>query len=345
MKKQKNILVTGGAGYIGSHTIVELVGNGYKVVVIDNFSNSDKKIIGGIEKITNKKVDVYNIDLQNKEEVKKIFSKYDIDSIIHFAALKAVGESIKKPVLYYRNNIVPVLNLLEIINEQGKTKNFVFSSSACVYGSPDKLPVNEETETKKAESPYGATKKIAEDLLRSAGEAHDLKVICLRYFNPIGAHKSSFIGELPQGEPNNLMPYIVQTASGEREELKVFGNDYDTHDGYCVRDFIHVVDLAKAHIKSLERMFSEESEDNFEIFNLGTGKGYSVKEVIDAFEKVNKINIKYRVVGRREGDIASLYTEVGKAREKLKWKADYSLEDMLKSSWEWEKYRNKQKSN
>lgn len=341
MNKQKTVLVTGGAGYIGSHTVIELIEKKYRVIIVDNFSNSSIDVIDRIKKITGTKPLLYDIDLREKNKLQQVFKENAIDCVIHFAALKAVRESIEKPVLYYQNNIGSLLNLLEVIEEERSVKNFVFSSSACVYGNPDKLPVNENTVTKKAESPYGATKKMSEDILYDASKAFGLRVIALRYFNPIGAHSSALIGELPQGEPNNLLPYITQTAVGIRKELKIFGNNYDTPDGYCIRDFIHVVDLSKAHTRALDRMFNNESEDDFEVFNLGTGKGYSVKEVVETFEKVNKVKVKYKIVDRRAGDIASLYTEANKARDVLKWQAELGLEDMLKSAWEWEKNRNK----
>lgn len=336
MKKIKTILVTGGAGFIGSHTTVELIQAGYEVVIVDNFSNSSIDTLNRIEKITSIKPRLYNLDLRDKAKLKKVFRDNNIESVIHFAALKAVGESVEKPVLYYQNNIVSLLNLLEVINEEGKVKNFVFSSSACVYGNPKTLPVNEDSEIQPATSPYGATKKMAEDILHDVSRVSSLQVMALRYFNPIGAHVSGELGELPQGEPNNLLPYLTQVAVGKLPELKVFGNDYDTADGYAVRDFIHVVDLAQAHIKALERMETGQSQANFEVYNLGTGHGYSVKEIIDTFEKVNNVKVNYRVVDRRAGDIAVLYTEADKAHRDLNWRAELGLSDMLKSAWKWE---------
>jgi|TARA_B110001450_G_scaffold115105_1_gene108810 UDP-glucose 4-epimerase len=334
--KQK-ILVTGGCGYIGSHTVVELIENNFDVLIIDDFSNSNKETIENIHKITGVKPTFYDCDLKEIHTVRKILKENkDIVATIHFAAYKAVGESVAKPLLYYQNNLVSLLNILSTQLEIGTT-NFIFSSSATVYGNPKTLPITEENETQRPFSPYGNSKKIAEEILEDLSKANkDCNLISLRYFNPIGAHKSGLIGELPNGIPNNLMPYITQTAVGLRDKLSVYGNDYPTPDGTPIRDYIHVVDLAKAHVKALKRQLQNKQEENFEIFNLGTGKGYSVLEVIKAFEEVSKKKLNYEIVERRDGDVPKLYAATKLAEEKLEWKANKSLEEMIASAWQWE---------
>ena len=334
--KQK-ILVTGGCGYIGSHTVVELIENNFDVLIIDDFSNSNKETIENIHKITGVKPIFYTCDLKEIHTVRKILKENkDIAATIHFAAYKAVGESVAKPLLYYQNNLVSLLNILSTQLEIGTT-NFIFSSSATVYGNPKTLPITEENETQRPFSPYGNSKKIAEEILEDLSKANkDCNLISLRYFNPIGAHKSGLIGELPNGIPNNLMPYITQTAVGLRDKLSVYGNDYPTPDGTPIRDYIHVVDLAKAHVKALKRQLQNKQEENFEVFNLGTGKGYSVLEVIKAFEKVSKKKLNYEIVERRDGDVPKLYAATKLAEEKLEWKANKSLEEMITSAWQWE---------
>jgi UDP-glucose 4-epimerase len=334
--KQK-ILVTGGCGYIGSHTVVELIENNFDVLIIDDFSNSNKETIENIHKITGVKPTFYDCDLKEIHTVRKILKENkDIAATIHFAAYKAVGESVAKPLLYYQNNLVSLLNILSTQLEIGTT-NFIFSSSATVYGNPKTLPITEENETQRPFSPYGNTKKVAEEILEDLSKANkDCNLISLRYFNPIGAHKSGLIGELPNGIPNNLMPYITQTAVGLRDKLSVYGNDYPTPDGTPIRDYIHVVDLAKAHVKALKRQLQNKQEENFEVFNLGTGKGYSVLEVIKAFEEVSKKKLNYEIVERRDGDVPKLYADAKLAEEKLEWKANKSLEEMIASAWRWE---------
>ena len=334
--KQK-ILVTGGCGYIGSHTVVELIENNFEVLIIDDFSNSNKETIENIHKITGVKPTFYDCDLKEIHTVRKILKENkDIVATIHFAAYKAVGESVAKPLLYYQNNLVSLLNIVSTQLEIGTT-NFIFSSSATVYGNPKTLPITEENETQRPFSPYGNSKKIAEEILEDLSKANkDCNLISLRYFNPIGAHKSGLIGELPNGIPNNLMPYITQTAVGLRDKLSVYGNDYPTPDGTPIRDYIHVVDLAKAHVKALKRQLQNKQEENFEVFNLGTGKGYSVLEVIKAFEEVSKKKLNYEIVERRDGDVPKLYADAKLAEEKLEWKANKSLEEMIASAWRWE---------
>ena len=334
---KKKILVTGGCGYIGSHTVVELIENNFDVLIIDDFSNSNKETIENIHKITGVKPIFYACDLKEIHTVRKILKENkDIAATIHFAAYKAVGESVAKPLLYYQNYLVSLINILSTQLEIGTT-NFIFSSSATVYGNPKTLPITEENETQRPFSPYGNSKKIAEEILEDLSKANkDCNLISLRYFNPIGAHKSGLIGELPNGIPNNLMPYITQTAVGLRDKLSVYGNDYPTPDGTPIRDYIHVVDLAKAHVKALKRQLQNKQEENFEVFNLGTGKGYSVLEVIKAFEKVSKQKLNYEIVERRDGDVPKLYAATKLAEEKLEWKANKSLEEMIASAWQWE---------
>lgn len=330
------ILVTGGTGYIGSHTVVELQQLGHEVVVVDNLSNSNRKIIDQIQLVTGIKPRFYQLDLTDKKAIHNFFQEQnDIYGIIHFAALKAVGESVEKPLLYYRNNIESLLNVIEGMMTTN-IQQFVFSSSCTVYGQPEKLPVSENAPLQQAWSPYGHTKQIAEDIIRQVFPQHGLKGILLRYFNPIGAHSSALIGELPLGTPNNLVPYITQTAIGKRNMLSVFGNDYDTPDGTAIRDYIHVVDLARAHIAALNRLALPENNRPVEIFNVGTGRGYSVLEAIKAFEKVSGKTLNYKFVGRRQGDIEKVWADTALANEVLGWKAAYGLEVMMESAWKWE---------
>jgi UDP-glucose 4-epimerase len=337
----EHILVTGGAGYIGSHTVVELITHGYRVSIIDNFNNSDRSVIDAIEKITGIRPNVHEFDVCNEIELNHFFKHHtDISAVIHFAAYKAVGESVAKPLKYYRNNINSLLNLTEQIeiNKPSSFKGIVFSSSCTVYGQPDVLPVTEATPMKKAESPYGFTKQVCEELLLNNASNASYSSIALRYFNPIGAHSSALIGELPNGIPNNLVPFITQTAIGKRECLQVFGNDYETLDGSCIRDFIHVVDLAKAHVSAIKRLIQQETKQAFEVFNIGTGKGNSVLEVIHAFEKVSTQKLNYKIVGRRAGDIEKIYADTSRANQELGWKAESSLEEAMLSAWRWEQH-------
>ena len=332
------ILVTGGTGYIGSHTVVELQKEGYEVLILDNLSNSDEKVLENIEKISGVKPIFSKTDLSNRAETELYFKQNkNIDAVIHFAAFKAVGESVQKPLMYYNNNVTGMINLLDemLKNEIG---NIVYSSSCTVYGEADKLPVDENSPIKKAESPYGFTKQIGEQILTDISKISKIQSVILRYFNPTGAHDSSLIGELPIGIPNNLVPYITQTAIGEREILTINGNDYDTPDGTNIRDYIHVVDLAKAHLSALDRVLNKKNETNYEIYNLGTGKGNSVMEVIKAFEEVAEMKLNYRVGPRREGDVVSIYSDTKKANEMLGWKAERDLKNMMLTSWNWQLY-------
>ena len=332
------ILVTGGLGFIGSHTVVELQQAGYEVIIVDNLSNSSIEVLDRISKITGKKPIFEQIDLREKGKVEDFFQRYtSIEGVIHFAASKAVGESVEKPLLYYENNIASLIYILQELQKKEKV-SFIFSSSCTVYGQADELPVSENAPFKQAESPYGNTKQINEEIIRDTCHiSANIKAISLRYFNPIGAHSSALIGELPNGVPQNLVPYITQTAIGLRESLSVYGNDYPTPDGTCIRDYIHVVDLAKAHIAALERLLKENNESNYEVFNIGTGKGSSVLEVIKAFEKVTGQALPYKIVGRRAGDVVSAYANTYKANKELLWKAELTLEDALLSAWNWEK--------
>ena len=324
------ILVTGGCGFIGSHAVVELLDSNYEVVVIDDFSNSKPEVIDNIKKITNKDFTFYEFDVCNKEKLEEIFKENNIGAVMHFAGYKAVGESVKVPLKYYRNNLDSTLSLCEVMNKYN-VKNIVFSSSATVYGTPEKLPIKETFPTGKTTNPYGETKVIIERILNDLYISdNSWNIALLRYFNPIGAHKSGLIGENPNDIPNNLMPYIVKVATGELKELNVFGNDYDTIDGTGVRDFIHVVDLAKGHIKALEWVFKGKGID---AFNLGTGNGYSVLELVSAFEKYNNVKVPYKIVGRREGDVASCYADASYAKEVLGWSCIYGIEDMVKDSY------------
>jgi len=331
------ILVTGGCGFIGSHTVVELLDSNYDVVIIDNFSNSKPDVIDKIKKITNKDFVFYQGDVCDKVILEKIFSENKIEAVIHFAGYKAVGESVKKPLMYYRNNIDSTLALCEVMNNYG-VKNIVFSSSATVYGNPESLPIVETFETGKTTNPYGETKVMIERILNDLYVSdNSWNIALLRYFNPIGAHKSGLIGENPNDIPNNLMPYIVKVATGELEKLSIFGNDYDTKDGTGVRDYIHVVDLAKGHIKAIEWVLNGNGID---AFNLGTGNGYSVLELVEAFKKYNNIDVPYKITERREGDIASCYADASYAKEKLNWEAKYGIEDMVKDSYNFAKLTN-----
>lgn len=336
MKQQ--VLVTGGTGYIGSHTVVELQAVGFDVVIIDDLSNSSSGVIDNIEKISGIRPAFEEFNLLHFDLLEEFFEKYSrIDAIIHFAAFKAVGESVEKPLSYYRNNLMSLMNILESMSKY-KVPNLVFSSSCTVYGQPDQLPVTENTPRKGAESPYGNTKAISEDILRDVVKVTPgLKVIALRYFNPIGAHTSALIGELPRGIPNNLVPFITQTAAGIRQQLSVFGNDYNTPDGSCVRDYINVTDLAKAHVMAIGRLINCTNSDRYEFFNVGTGKGASVLEVVNTFEEATGVRLNYKIVARRAGDIEKIYADTTLANKVLGWKAETSLYDTLISAWNWEK--------
>lgn len=330
------ILVTGGLGFIGSHTVVELQNKGFQVVIIDNLSNSDISVLDRITKITGKKPEFHKMDLKNKDAVHAFFKEKKIDGVIHFAASKAVGESVKKPLKYYENNTVSLIYLLQEM-EKNKVTNFIFSSSCTVYGQAEELPITENAPIKPAESPYGNTKQIGEEIIFDQTKVSNLNAISLRYFNPIGAHPTSLIGELPLGIPQNLIPFVTQTAAGIRKELTVFGKDYNTHDGTAIRDYIHVVDLAKAHIAAMERLLLNKNEGKMEFFNIGTGKGSSVLDVINAFEKANNLKLNYTFDKRREGDITAAYADTTLANTKLNWKTELSLEDALKDAWKWQK--------
>jgi len=332
----KRILVTGGLGYIGSHTVVELQQKGYEVVIIDNLLNAEIGVLDGISRASGKQPIFAELDLRDKDKVSGFFQKYSIDGIIHFAASKAVGESVENPLLYYENNIGSLVYLLQECKKH-QINNFIFSSSCTVYGEPDNLPITEDAPIKDAISPYGNTKQIGEEILYDVCNASELNVISLRYFNPIGAHDSAEIGELPKGTPQNLVPFITQTAAGVRDELSVFGDDYPTPDGSCIRDYIHVVDLAQAHVVALERLLANKNESPFEVFNLGTGKGSSVLEVVHAFEKVTGITLSYKIVDRRPGDVIAVYADTNKANKVLGWETQLTMEDALASAWKWEK--------
>jgi UDP-glucose 4-epimerase len=332
------VLVTGGTGYIGSHTVVELQKVGFDVVIIDDLSNSSAEVVDNIEKITGIRPAFEVFNLLDSLRLKTFFEKNtEIEAIIHFAAFKAVGESVQKPLDYYRNNLISLINILDCMSEY-HIPNLVFSSSCTVYGQPDQLPVTESTPKKDAESPYGNTKAISEEILYDVVKVTpDVKVIALRYFNPIGAHTSALIGELPRGIPNNLVPFITQTAAGIRGQLSVFGNDYNTPDGSCIRDYINVVDLAKAHVVAIDRLFSNTHSDRYEFFNIGTGNGASVLEVVNTFEEATGVKVNYKIVDRRAGDIEKIYADTTLANTVLGWKAETSLSDTLLSAWEWEK--------
>lgn len=331
------ILVTGGLGYIGSHTVVELINAGFEPVIVDDLSNSQPKILEQIAKIAGKRPVFHELDLSDENAVRNLATaEPDIAGVIHFAAFKAVGESVQQPLKYYRNNIYSLINLLE--SYYGKPVNFVFSSSCTVYGQPDELPVTEQAPIKPAQSPYGNTKQIAEEILfDTVAAGSPYKVIALRYFNPVGAHESALIGELPIGVPQNLVPFITQTAIGKREKLTVFGDDYNTKDGSCVRDYIHVVDLAKAHVAALRLMEKNEFK-GYDVFNIGTGNGNTVLEIINAFERVTGEKLNYVIGPRRAGDVEKVWGNVSKAEEKLHWKAELGIDSMMSSAWAWEKY-------
>ena len=332
------VLVSGGAGYIGSHTTVALIEAGYDVVVIDNLSNSDLGAVEGVRKITGVDVPFEQVDCCDKEALRTIFKKYPFNSVIHFAAYKAVGESVEQPLKYYSNNLGSFLNILELMQEEGRS-NVLFSSSATVYGEPDELPVTEASPRKPATSPYGNTKQMCEDILRDTVAAGvGVKGIALRYFNPMGAHPSALIGELPRGVPNNLVPFITQTAAGVRECLSIFGNDYNTPDGTCIRDYIDVVDLAAAHVAAIGRLVEGRNKKDYEVFNVGTGRGVSVMELVEAFERVNGLKLNYRIVGRRSGDVESVWAETSLANNELGWKAVRTLDETLAAAWAWEKH-------
>jgi UDP-glucose 4-epimerase len=330
------ILVTGGTGYIGSHTVVELQAKGYKVVVVDNLSNSHLDVLEQIEKISGVQPEFEQFDLVDPVKTADFFKRHsDIDGIIHFAAYKAVGESVADPLMYYRNNLVSLVNILEGMKTQS-INNLVFSSSCTVYGQPEQLPVAEDAPIQMAMSPYGNTKQISEEIIQDTSKVTDVHAVLLRYFNPIGAHESALIGELPLGVPNNLVPFITQTAIGIRQQLSVFGEDYNTPDGTAIRDYIHVVDLAKAHVIAVDRMTGMKQKKKVEIFNLGTGNGFSVLEVVNSFEKVSGQKLNYKIVDRRPGDVEQVFADTKFANDELGWKAEKSLDEMMDTAWKWE---------
>lgn len=335
---KKKIIVTGGTGYIGSHTVVELINAGYDPIIVDNLANSSADVIDQIEKITGTRPTFEKFDITDIKLLEAFFEKYNqAEAIIHFAANKAVGESVQKPLLYYHNNLVGLINLLKC-QLKYNVANIVFSSSCTVYGQPDKLPVTEQTPKQEAESPYGNTKQVNEEILSDTIKAHpEIKGIALRYFNPIGAHPTALIGELPLGVPQNLVPFITQTVAGIRQQLSVFGNDYNTPDGSAVRDYINVVDLAKAHVIAIERLINQKSKSNFEIFNLGTGTGLSVLQIVNGFEKATGLKVNYKIVARRSGDVEQIWADTSYANKELGWKAETSIEETLLSAWNWEK--------
>ncbi len=335
MKNKPVILVTGGTGYIGSHTVVDLLENNFDVEIIDDLSNSKESVLDAIEQICGKKPGFTQLDLRNELELEKFFAEKKIDAVIHFAASKAVGESVNIPLKYYKNNLLSLINLMEQMKSRS-ISNLVFSSSCTVYGQPEELPVTETAPILKALSPYGNTKRVGEEIIEDATLSSDLHCISLRYFNPIGAHPSALIGELPLGSPNNLAPLVTQAAIGKRETLSVYGNDYPTPDGTCIRDYIHVCDLASAHVIALKRLLYKESDSQYEVFNIGTGKGSSVMDIINTFEEVNRVQVPYKVIGRRAGDITSVFADTKKANEVLGWKATRDLKEMLESAWNWE---------
>lgn len=336
--KKSCVLVSGGAGYIGSHTSVELINAGYDVVIVDNLSNSDLNAVEGVRKITGVNIPFVEVDCCDRAAFRKVFEQYEFDSVIHFAASKAVGESVQKPLEYYGNNLTSFMNVIGLMREFGR-RNIVFSSSCTVYGEPEKQPVTEQTPRKPATSPYGNTKQMCEDILRDSLAAYPgMKGIALRYFNPIGAHPSALIGELPRGVPQNLVPYITQTAAGLRECLSIFGDDYDTPDGTCLRDYIDVVDLAKAHVAAVDRMTQRRMKEAYEIFNIGTGTPVSVLELVKGFERANGLTLNYKIVGRRAGDVKAVWADTQRANKELGWKAERPLEETLRSAWAWEKH-------
>jgi len=330
------ILITGGTGYIGSHTCVELIKAGFSVVIVDNLSNSDQKTLQRIKRITGVEPEFHCLDLRDRGEFNEILTNMRLDGFIHFAASKAVGESVKDPLKYYDNNIACTITVLAAM-ERHQISNLVFSSSSTVYGKPDKLPVDEQTPVKPAESPYGNTKRICEEIIRDFFTTRpDLRGISLRYFNPVGAHDSGYLGELPIGIPGNLIPFVTQTAVGIRRELNVFGGDYNTPDGTAIRDYVHVVDLAKAHVSAMNRMLGNKGRNNYETFNVDTGRGYSVMEVIKCFENTNRIKVPYKIVNRRPGDVESVYADTSLANQELQWKAEHNLDDMMRTAWKWQ---------
>ncbi len=332
----KKVIVTGGAGFIGSHTVVELVNAGYEPIILDNFSNSDERIIKQLEQLLDQEIEVHNIDCTKEQQLARFFLlEGNIHGIIHFAAHKAVGESVKDPLKYYRNNLISLMNLIKLMKES-EVKNLVFSSSCTVYGEPDTTVVTEKSPRKEAASPYGNTKRISEDIIIDSSIAGDLSAAVLRYFNPIGAHPSGLIGELPLGVPNNLVPYLTQVAAGQRECLTIFGDDYDTPDGTCIRDYIHVVDLAKAHVNALQWL--EKNPGACDTFNIGTGNGHSVLELVNSFEKVNDISLNRTIGEKRPGDVSAIYADSEKAEQILNWQAELSMADALKDAWTWQTY-------
>ena len=334
---KERILVTGGTGYIGSHTVVELQNSGYEVVIVDNLSNSNADVVDNIEAVSGIRPAFEKVDCLDFQALEGVFSKYPgIKGVIHFAASKAVGESVQKPLLYYRNNLVSLINILELMPAHG-VEGIIFSSSCTVYGQPDHLPVTEQAPIRKAESPYGNTKQINEEIIRdTVASGSPIRAILLRYFNPIGAHPSALLGELPNGVPQNLVPYITQTAIGIRPQLSVFGDDYNTPDGSCIRDFINIVDLAKAHVVAMARILGKKQKEEVEVFNIGTGRGLSVLELIHAFEKATGVKLNYKIVGRRAGDIEQVWADPQYANNELGWKAETSIEDTLSSAWNWQ---------
>ncbi len=342
---EKQILVTGGVGYIGSHTVVELLESGFEVIIVDNLSNSNMNALDGIEEITGKRPLFEKLDVCNKSQLSSFFEKYSgIEAIIHFAAFKSVSESVANPLKYYHNNLTSTINLLYFMKKKD-IPYMVFSSSCTVYGQPDELPVSEKAPVKKATSPYGNTKQVMEEIISDTLlSTPSLKAISLRYFNPIGAHPSALIGELPTGVPDNLIPFITQTAIGIHDELKVFGDDYNTPDGSAIRDYLHVVDLAKAHVVALQRLLKKQNKANYEIFNLGIGKGVSVLEAIESFERATGEKLNYKIVDRRAGDVEKVWGDTSYANKELGWKAEISLDDAMLSAWNWEKYLKKRKN-
>ncbi len=338
------VIVTGGTGYIGSHTVVELLQQGWPVTILDDLSNSRMEVLDAIEELAGKRPDFFEVDLTNEKALSAVMEEIGskASSVIHFAAKKAVGESVQNPLMYYRNNLQGLINVLSEM-EKHNIADLVFSSSCTVYGQPDEIPVTETTVRKEAESPYGNTKSIAEDIISDTAKVTGIRAISLRYFNPIGAHSSGKIGELPVGTPNNLVPYVTQTAAGVRESLTIFGDDYPTEDGTCIRDYIHVVDLAKAHLKALQRLENGDADSPYEVFNIGTGNGASVLEVVNTFENATGVKVPYNIGKRREGDITQIFADTSLAEKALKWKAELTLKEALSSSWNWEKnYRSKQ---
>jgi len=332
----KKVLVTGGLGYIGSHTVIELMNQGYEPLIIDNLSNSDISVLDRLEKITGKRPEFQQVEMRDKEQLQEVFWSNDkqIVGVIHFAAALLVGESVEQPLHYYYNNLTSTINLLECMNEF-EVKPIVFSSSCTVYGNPDQLPVSEDAPIKPAISPYGNTKKVCEDILKDASIAHPIKVVSLRYFNPIGAHESSLIGEFQSGPPHHLLPFITETATGKREKLNIFGGDWNTSDGTCVRDYIHVSDVAEAHINAMEFAIKQ-SNNSFNVFNIGSGNGYSVLEMVKSFEKTTGMKVPYEIVDRRPGDVEAVYADTSKAAKELDFKTKRGLDQMLKSAWDWE---------